>query len=223
MNKKLNVHIQTYWMQYVAVFIAVMVLWIAVFDAMAQPKRHEQVAITFFGDKMDMAGINDKLYSSKNDFTEQPLKNVYMNMRLYDDSMLNQLILAELEVSDIIIFTEDMLIKDKDGQAKVAPATLFRFLGEEGEPELLKKVVGDKADELEYFYDTDINGKSRPIGIYLTSSDGEKNTFEGYYTGDYRCVAFFCHSSVNLGGMFSGEESAQRAALDTLLFLLGGQ
>ncbi len=223
MSKRLVEHISANWFKYVAVLVFVPIFFGMIFDAMAKPKANEQVVISFFGDKMDVEGINDMLYKEKSSFTNQPLKNVYIDFNSVDGQILYQLIAAKAEYSDIIIVTEDMLLKKDDGSETLIPSSLFRFLGSDNEPELLENVLGDKAGGFEYFYAEDASGSKRPIGIYLNTlnKDGVKNIFEQYYTGGQRCVAFICPKSVNIGKMFSTNDGEDTAALDTLLYLIG--
>ncbi len=221
MNKSFTAHISANWMKYIAVLIILPIVGGLLFNSLAQPKKNERVVITFFGDSIDIMGINDAIYKDKDNFTNQKLKTAYIDFILSDEPNINQLILADLEYSDMIIFTEDFLLKDESGVARVSPAGLFRFLGKENEPSYLEKIIGDKAKELEYFYDKDLNGVERPLGIYLDIQGEEKSLFEGYYTGKHRCVAFFCYKSVNIGEMFSGGNGTNTAAIDALLYLIG--
>ncbi len=224
MNNGISEHLRENWAKYLAVLAAAILLWGVVFDSLAKPKYNEQVVISFFGDEIDIKGINERLYASRESFTSQPLKNIYISYEQNDIADLNQILMARMETSDIIIFTEDMLVDKDGGNARVALYAHFRFLGAGDKPELLKNIIGERADSLEYFYDTDINGVKRPIGIYLNGFDGAegKNIFESHYNGKHRCVAVFCQKSVNIGKMFDGGDGTDTAAIDALLYLLGG-
>ncbi len=220
MSKKLKDHLLGSWITYVAVLVAIVLLWGMVYETMAKPKANEQVVITMYSSDIDLKAINEKLHTEKSAFTSQALKSVYITVRDKDDPMLNQFIMADIEISDIIIFTEDMLLSEGEEIPAVVPSGLFRFLGTDNNPEHLEKIIGERADTLEYFYDKDINGVSRPIGIYLTDSSEDKNLFESHYNGEERAVAFISQNSVNIGNMFSDAAGTYTAAVDALLYLL---
>ncbi len=224
MSKRISEHFTMNWMKYVAALVLIPLLWYAVFDILAKPKANERVVISFYGDAFDTSEINANLYENRGSYTDQEIKSIYIEFNSSADPGLSQLLIADIGYSDIIIFTEDMLKKNAEGDETVTPSSLFRFLGEGEDPTLLESIIGDKADNFEYFYFQGMNGEgNRPIGIYLDrrNTDCKKTRFEEYYKGEERCVAFICSESVNIGDMFGDAKGNDTAAIDTLLYLLG--
>ncbi len=197
MNKT---HFQYNWGWYVAILAAAILLWTSVFSMLEEPADHEKLLVSVFADEVEVELLRTKLDENKGE-----LKKISVDSCGSANTYISVLASARAMASDVVIVEERLLQPGESGEAPVpVEGNFYDF-----DPAVLRALLGREAE----LYT--VEGKA--CGVYLTGGN-----FGDLYKGQGRCVLFFCHGSVNTGGLYGTGEEQNRAAIDLLLYLLEG-
>ncbi len=210
MNNKTLSHLQYSWWTYVLWALVIVVVWIAVFDAIITPNANEEIGILAFSDENVWASLDTDLKNNVASVTQQSIKEIGIGVCKIDSSSMPDTVSARLPVKDLFIFPENLVVStDENGYN---PAKVFYTLT----PEKRNDLFGDILADIEFLY---LDGLA--YGIYLNNpNDDVVTNFERFYNGATRYVLFFSPYSVNLNQMYDKGKSGDSAGIDVARYLV---
>ncbi len=210
MNKKIISHIQYNWIAYVLIAIAVILVWLTVFNALAQPEDNERISLIFYSDGWDSSILTAHLNAQIDSITVQKIKNVATEQASGDKAYLFQRLGTDMITNDIIVIDVALLDEKSSGAYAINPEEIFYELDRERLDALFGNVAVDY-----------LTADGKAYGIYLNDpNDGVKNNFEKIYSGEVSFAVFFSRESVNLDQMNGLGNKGDTAAIDVVRYLL---
>jgi hypothetical protein len=193
-------HVQHNWWKYLLVVMASVLLWSIVFDSLSAPAKNEKIQITFLGDGLNCAALEEHIFTALPDLTTQKIEKVAIENPVAEVNNDFYTVLAtRVYGADLIIIEESLLTDD-------LCKTYFLPLPVEQLADYVS--IGDLYVE---------NGVS--YGLLLNSDDGN-GIFSEYYSGSQRVYLFIPHTSVNVAGIMGEGKPQDDAALRVISYLL---
>lgn len=191
-------HFHYNWWSYVAYALVIVIVWVAIFNALAQPKDYEKIGISYVGENLDCDLLAKTLYDEFPNLTEQKIKKV--NTEKIEASgiyTVGDIISTRvLGISDFILWEGDV------------PDGIENFFVQLDQDKI-QSVLG----EVEFCM---IDGKAYGFMVY----DGHSNiNFADIYSGSKQVWVFVSGASVNFAGT-NGNSSEYDSALVALKYLM---
>ena len=197
-NRQWTTHLQYGWWQYALLVILSVLLWTAVFDALAKPERNEKAGIVFFGDGLDASGLQADLSAAIADLTGQEITYVDVYQTFVSSENLGQILMARTYDYDLLVLTSEY----------VDQLSAYGFFCEL--PDNLQS--GD-------IYTQEKDGQKVSYGIKIYEP-GCQNRFSAFCSGEQAYYVFLSKESVNLAGLNGNGRQNDDAALRMLEYLL---
>lgn len=198
MKKRFRNHLAYNWWLYIISCVLVAVFWVSVFTKLAEPKAHEQIAITYIGGSFQSDRLREELSACLPGLSGQGIRRVSVeSVPVEGEYDLNMILRARMSGGC------DFLILESD-------------VTERFDIHLASYFAEVDAELLQTFFDgvERIEEEGKTYGILVRNG----TRWYDYYAGDGALQIFFAEGSVNLGTLNGGTEE-QDAALQMIKYL----
>ena len=201
--KRLSIHLQYHWWQYLVFTLVVIFFWSTIFQILAQPASHEAIRILFVGEYWDTQNLEDEIFSYLQQDDTQPISSVEIDIDAQKTDQLLPILIAKQYHYDLVIVSESRM-QDSIGQNAF------------GLP--IPDQITDAHPQWHY-YTEQYDQTAYSFGIMLCGN-GICNTFSANYTGLECCYLFISNQSVNLDQLNGQGQPGYDAAIETIEYLL---
>ena len=195
-------HLQFHWWKYLALALLPILLWIGVFQILAQPKAHQRVNVLYIGSQLDTIRLQWELKTALPELTQQQILSAAVNSEAIPKEQYFNALTARCFDYDLIIIEEDCM------RENIGQAIFVRLL-----PELTEQLPNALP------YEETAEDALLTFGYILYDGQRE-NLFSGFYSGNQKCYAFISPESVNFDTLNEKGNAGDDAALKALRYLM---
>lgn len=190
-------HLAYTWWIYCLIPVAVIVIWVSVFQMVLKPKPYETINISFVGEGLDCQDLQVEIESRAKNH-RQDIQEINVESVTTENSyVLNNLLMARsIGDTDFVIVTESNMLSN------IGSAYFVEF-----DDKLKEAFTGAN------FY----SEEDMVYGIRLDESE----TFKKYYHGEEKCYLFITAVSENFAALNGKGETENDFALMIAKYLMG--